>query len=273
MMRHVQRVLFFVVLLSLARTPVFSVPLEDLTGPEQIAAFAAGREIISGVQLKNPRPVLVPRHGEVRRLIDDLMGTLKPGLFAESLYLYAKPSGAASGWTLEERRNLYNETLALSTLSGIQYYSASRKAMRIFYEYSRVIDGPETKRVLADPVYTDPPSVLTVHARQKDLTFGDNIYKYEYRAGSDSLIFVQENLSPLNVAIITAVGRHKLRSVVAVIDAEDRLLVYAASMADAASMPGLGERIGNSFTNRAAAVLKWFSGRADRAFAKSTTLP
>jgi hypothetical protein len=64
------------------------------------------------------------------------------------------------------------------------------------------------------------------------------------------------------------VGKRKLRSVVAVVDAGDHLLVYAASMAAAASLPGLGERIGNSFTNRAAAVLKWFSLRADRAFGK-----
>jgi hypothetical protein len=265
---HFRRTWFFAVLLFLSGGPVFSVSLEDLIGPEQIAAFAAGEEIISGVQLKNPRPVLVPRYGEVRRLVDELMRTLKPGLFAESLYLYAKPSGAAPRWTVEERRNLYNETLALSTLSGIQYYSASRKSMRTFYEYSQVIDGPETKRVLPDPAYAAPPRTLTVYARQKDLTFGDNIYKYEYLAGDDFLIFVQENLSSMNVAIITAVGKHKLRSVVAVIDAGDYLLVYAASMAAAASLPGLGERIGNSFTNRAAAVLKWFSGRADRAFGK-----
>ncbi|MDR2159690.1 MAG: hypothetical protein LBP23_06450 [Treponema sp.] len=255
-------------LLSLSGAPVFSVPLEELVEPERLAAFAAGQEIISGVQLKNPRPALVPRHEELRRLIDGLMRTLKPGLFAESLYLYAKPAGASPRWTAAERRNLYNETLALSTLSGIQYYSASRKSMRTFYEYSRVIDGPATKKVLPDPVYADPPPALTVYARQRDLTFGDNLYKYEYVAGDDALIFVQENLSPLNVAIITAVGRHKLRSVVAVIDAEDHLLVYAASMAAAAALPGLGERIGNSFTNRAAAVLKWFAGRADRAFAR-----
>jgi hypothetical protein len=70
----------------------------------------------------------------------------------------------------------------------------------------------------------------------------------------------------MNVGIITAVGKNKLRTVVAVIDAGDCLLVYAASMAKAASLPGLGERIGNSFTNRAEAILKWFSGRADLAF-------
>jgi hypothetical protein len=57
--------------------------------------------------------------------------------------------------------------------------------------------------------------------------------------------------------------------VAAVIDAGDSLLIYIASMAKAASLPGLSGRIGNSFTNRAEAILKWFAGRADRVFGQN----
>jgi hypothetical protein len=85
-------------------------------------------------------------------------------------------------------------------------------------------------------------------------------------AGEDFFIFVQRNLTAMNAGIIPAVGKNRLRSVVAVIDAGDSLLIYVASMAKAVSLPGLGERIGNSFTNRAAAILTWISGQADRAF-------
>ncbi|MDR2134473.1 MAG: hypothetical protein LBP27_05140 [Treponema sp.] len=260
--------LALVLWLAAAFSSLSAAPPEEFLEPEQIAAFAAGEEVLSGVQLGNPRPALVPGHGELRRLVDELMRTLRPGLFAESLCLYAKPAAAAGQWSAEERRDLYNKALALSTLSGIQYYSASRKTMRTFYESSRIIDGPDTKAPLSDPVYVSPPPRLTLYARQKDLTFGDNIYQYEYLAGSDSLIFVQQNLSAMTVGIIPAVGKNKLRTVVAVIDAETHLLVYTVSMAAASSLPGLGERIGNSFTNRAAAILKWFSGHADAVFAE-----
>jgi hypothetical protein len=156
--------------------------------------------------------------------------------------------------------------MALSSLTGIQYYSASRKTMRTFYEYSRVIDGPETKRVLDDPRHAQTPAEQTIYARQKDLSFGDNIYEYKYYANPDSLLFIQQNLTAMSYGIIPAVGKNKLRSLVAVIDAGDYLLIYAASMVKAASIPGMGERIGNSFSNRAAAVLKWFTGRADGVF-------
>jgi hypothetical protein len=253
-----------VLILAAACFPLAAASLEDLIGAERAAELAGG--VLAEVQLKDPRPILIPRHPGLRRLADGLMGDLEPGLFVESLYRYEKP--AAGGWTDDERLRLYNEALALSSLSGIQYYSASRKTMRTFYEYSRVIDGPNTKQVLPDPVFSAGPGELRVYARQKDLTFGDNIYQYDYLASGDSLIFVQQNLTAMTAGIIPAVGKNKLRSVVAVIDAGDSLLIYAASMAKAVSLPGMRERIGKSFTTRAEAILKWFAGQADKAFGK-----
>jgi hypothetical protein len=137
--------------------------------------------------------------------------------------------------------------------------------MRTFYEISTVIDGPDTKRPLSDPSYTTPPAELRIYARQKDLTFGDNIYQYTYYAYPGSLVFVQENLSTMNYGPIIVVRKNQLRSVVCVLDAGDSLLVYVASMAKAASFPGMNERAGRSFSNRAEAILAWFSRRADDA--------
>jgi hypothetical protein len=49
-------------------------------------------------------------------------------------------------------------------------------------------------------------------------------------------------------------------------DAGNYLLVYIASTAKAASIPGMKERIGNSFANRSEAIFNWFSNQADKAF-------
>jgi hypothetical protein len=262
--------LIFIGLLGAAAGSLSAATLEELVGAERAAALeAAGGGTITEVQLKKPAPILVPRHTGVRNILDQNIRSLDPGLFVETLYRYPKPVGSGQPvWSAAEKVGLYNGALALSTLSGIQYFSASRNTMRTFYETSRVIDSPDAKRSLADPVYTDPPALLKIYARQKDLTFGDNIYQYEYRTESDFLLFIQENLTAMNVGIIPAMGKNKLRSLVAVIDSGDCLLIYAASMAKASSFPGLGERIGNSFTNRAEAILKWYAGQADKAFAE-----
>ena len=248
-------------------SPVFAASVEELAGAERAAALNAGAGPIIEVQLKKPAPVLMPRHSEVRRLVTGTMASLEPTLFVEALSLYKKPAGANEGrWSAAEQTNLFNQIVSLSTLAGIEYYSASRKTMRIFYESSQVIDNPDTKNAVRDPAYAAPPASLTLYARQKDLSFGENIYRYDFSCRADGIFFVQDNLTVMNYKIFPVAGKNKFRTVMAVIDAGDSLVVYAAAMAKAASVPGLGDRIGNSFTTRATAMLSWFSGRADAAF-------
>jgi hypothetical protein len=252
--------------------PLGALPLEELVGAARAEALERG-ETITEVQLRNPAPALAVRNSYLQFLTGMLMADVKPSMMVESLKLYRKPLGAGGtapagtgGWTADERAALYNQALALSTLEGLQYYSTSRGAMRTFYETSSVIDGPDSRQPLADPAYTTPPEHITLYARQKDLTFGDNIYRYEYYARPEALILVQENITAMTVGIIPAIGRNRLRSVVAIVDAGPCLLLYTFSLAKAASLPGLGSRIGASFTTRVEAISGWFAGQADKAF-------
>jgi hypothetical protein len=247
----------------------FADTLADLTSPDlaqKLRSAADGAPPITENRLKNPSPVLLPKKGELRRFVNDIYASLDPSMAVEVLHIYKKPAPDAGGWTDVQRSDLYNQILALSTLAGIEYYSASRKVMRTFYETSAVIDGPATKNPLPDPVFSQPPPEFTLYARQKDLTFGDNIYRYKFVATGDIFMFSQENMTALNYGIIPAVGKNKLQSVMAVIDCGDLLLLYVVSMAKTASIPGMTDRIGNSFANRAEAVLKWFTSRADSVF-------
>jgi hypothetical protein len=265
------RVLLLVVLgvcfaLFSGREGLYADSIEQLLETSQISALTAGTRLME-VQFRDIRFRLIPRHEDVRRLVETIRGDLDPSVMVETLHLYQKPGKAEkSGWTQAEFAALYNETLAISTLQGIQYFSASRGPMRLFYETSAVIDGPSTKINLPDPSYRNPPAELTLFARQKDSTFGDNIYQYKYLSLPGALVFVQENLTGLNAGIIPAVGKNRLHSVLALFDAGDYLIIYAVSMAKAAALPGLRDRIGNSFSNRAEAIIQWLISGADRAF-------
>jgi hypothetical protein len=250
---------FFVGDSSFAQTP-----LEALTGAENAASLLRSGQV-EKTQFKNPQPALVPNHAAVKSLAADIAAELKPSVISESLFLYKKPEAAAHRWTQAERAALYNECLALSSLAGLKYYSASRGEMRLFYETSAAVSGPDGKTAIPDPVFNAPPEKATVYAKQKDLSFGSNVYRYDYYASADSLVFVQENLTTMNYKIVPAVRKHNLRSVVAVIDLGDALLVYAASFAKAASVPGMNDRIGDSFSTRVEAVYRWFASRADKA--------
>jgi hypothetical protein len=259
------RSIFLLLFLAVAVSG-FSVPLEELIGAGLIEELASSNPFTQ-VQHQNISPLLMPRNNRLRSIINDVTETMEPTLLVESLYRYEKPAGAAAGgWTEAERTRLYNICLSISSLAGIEYFSASRNRMRVFYETSSVIDGPETKRPLRDPYFAIPPAQLSIYARQKDLTFGDNIYRYDYQANPESLIFVVENLTNLTVGPITVMRKNLLRSVVAVLDAGDSILVYMASMTKTVSFPGIAGRAGRSFSNRAEAILSWFARRADEAF-------
>jgi len=262
-----QFVLLFL-FLCVAIPRIFPVPLEDMVGSNYAARIGLGGVSVTETQLKNPVLKLLPNHSGLRRYVTEAMTSLDPSLAVETLYLYKKPvrSVLLEGWNDDQRANLFNQIMSLSTLAGIEYYSASRRTMRTFYETSRVIDGPQTKNPLPDPVFAQPPETLTIYARQKDLTFGDNVYRYDFLTTGDAFFFTQENMTALTAGIIPAIGKNKLRSVMAIIDCGDSLLIYAVSMAKAASIPGMGDRIGNSFTNRADALIKWFTGKADSVF-------
>jgi len=264
-----KRAMIVLLLGGIVSSGVFSASLEDLIGVDQAARLRSGP--ITGVQTKNPGPRLLPRHSGLQLFIADAMNSLGPTLLVETLSLYQKPVSA--DWDDAERTGLFNQLVALSTLTGIQYYSESRKAMRVFYESSQAIDGPESKRPVPDPVFAAPQPSLTIYARQKDGTFGDNIYRYDYRAAADAFFISQENITALKIGPIQAIGKNSLRSIVAVIDCGDCLLIYAASMARAAIIFGLGERIGASFSSRAGAVLKWFADRADIVYGTDPRLP
>jgi hypothetical protein len=258
--------LFLVLLIIFAGVQAFSTPLEELISTDQIKVLLTG-ERPTEIQFKDLSPHLSPNHRGLKQIISRIQDELGPSVMVETLYLYKKPAGLGD-WTQDEQTALYNQSLALSTLAGLQYYSASRGVMRTFYETSIVIDSPSGKKPQGDPLYAVPPAELTVYARQKDLTFGDNIYQYDYYVIPGAIVFIQQNLTSMTAGIIPAVRKNNLRSTVAVMDAGNYLLVYAASMAKAAALPGIRDRIGNSFSNRAEAILTWFSGQADKVLGK-----
>ena len=254
------------ILLTAAVPAVFSATLDELVGPSSAGMLRSVNEPITVVQQKSAGTHLVPAHSELRTLVGRIYAGLEPTTTVEALYIYQKPAAGGSKWSSAEQTGIFNQMTALSTLSGIQYYSESRKSMRVFYESSYVTDSPSSKKILPDPSFSTLPQTLSLFARQKDLTFGENAYSYQYQSTADAIITVQENLTPLTVGIIPAAGKGKFCTVMAVIDTGDCLLIYAASMVKTAIMPGMGERIGNSFTNRAVAILKWFNARADKVF-------
>ena len=259
--------LLFALLSIFPGTKAFALPLESLL-PDNLARQLLQSGTINQERFDTAALDMIPRYESLERLLNVRRHNLNHNITVESLRLYKKPSSEGN-WTALERTELYNEILALSTLKGLEYFSKSRNRMRLLYETSVVIDGPDTRNPRPDPVYRAPPTELGVYVRQKDLTFGDNIYQFTYYSDESSFIVFQENITKLSYGPVSVVDKNNLRSVVAVFDCGSYLLIYAASLARASILPGMKQRAGESISNRANALLSWFTQKADRVFGKT----
>jgi len=269
MLLHIKKALSVLFMSVVILQPGFSESLENLIGTENARALRI-QKTIKQVQLRDAKTVLNPKNDFTNALIIEAFAELKPNLIVETLYVYTKPKTAnGAAWTKSEQLNLYNEIRSLSTLVGIEYYSASRKRMRTFYETSFVIADESGIKPIPDPVVMIIPEKDSLFAFQKDLTFGENKYRYDFRASSDCMGFIQENLTTMSYGFIPLLGAGRLRTVVDIVDLGSELLVYAVSGAQATLLPGIDGKVRDSFSNRADAIFGWFSKRADEAYSLS----
>lgn len=257
---------FFVIGLINSAAAVNALPLSrflpDAVINELLTAETMTRNIYGGGEL-----TLIPGYETLANRVREQMAAVNPNVTVESLRLYAKPETAKTdNWSGAERAGLYNSILALKSLAGIEYFSRTRGRMHKLYETSGIIDSPDAKKPLPDPVYSSPPPELHLYVRQKDTTFGDNLYKYGYYTDTASFIITQRNINLITLGPLPVIGKDNLCSCAAIFDAGPYLLVYLASFAKVSMLPGIKQQVTASINNRAEALLAWFIRRADAAY-------
>jgi hypothetical protein len=241
-----------------AAAPVSSfLPAAALTAPlpeTGLRATSTGR---------SAAPTILPGHPAAAAL-QKALAEESPDVVVEALFSWQKPGRADPE---AELLTLYNVFRSVGSLEGIEYWSASRNTMRLFYEISHLTSGPDSSGRLGDtwlsalPIHRE-----TLYARQKDLSFGDNRYQILLQAGSDHVITTTSNLTTMRYGIIPVAAPGMLNVRVLAINADDAVLFYAVSSAKAAVLPGVRSKLESSFGNRAAALYTWFIRNAEAAW-------
>jgi hypothetical protein len=153
---------------------------------------------------------------------------------------------------------LYNTLRSISTLKGIQYYSASRKRMRIFYHDAYVIDSPKTKKRMQDPLVDTIIETDRIYAFFKDSSFGDYTCGIDYAVDDECYFMKMENLTLIWYIIFPIIDPRNLRSYIIIIPAENHLLFYGYSCLDSTNLFGIAESRIESLYNRIKAIYNWF---------------
>jgi hypothetical protein len=204
------------------------------------------------------KPSLLPFH-ETSKAIRAEIESEKPGILVEAAFMLPRPAPANQEEAAAELASIYGLLRSVGSLKGIEYYSQSRKKMRIFYAESYRIDGPKGNAQIDDPPFPalrEIPVQETLFAFQRDLSFGANRYKYIFENRGDAVAVKAVNLTRMYYGILPVFAPGSLTTRLLVVPAADGILFYAVSWAHA---PGIMKsRIRDSFGNRAEALFRWF---------------
>jgi hypothetical protein len=166
----------------------------------------------------------------------------------------------------ESRLQIYNILRSMSTMEGIEYYSASRERMRTLFSGSYVVDGPDAEKRLPDPVVREIPAYSKLYVLQEDLTFGENIYAMEFRYSGDYFLLDSTNLTTMHYFFFPMVKPENSVTLILLIPAGEEILFYGAVGAHTMRLLGLARSREDSFYNRLKAIYGWFTERMSASF-------
>ncbi|MFP4113724.1 MAG: DUF6675 family protein [Spirochaetota bacterium] len=188
------------------------------------------------------------------RQIEGELRELDPAIGVEVLFLVDAPD-VPDGITVE----LFRTMQSVSTMEGIEYYSASRDRMRTLFHESYVIKGPDDRTRLPDPEVDRVPRLDRLHIYQRDSSFGENVLDLTYTTSPEAARLSMRNLTQMYyLGFIPAVGPQQLALNLVVYPFGEKLLFYGNSAANPIALFGMEARVRRSFQNRLAALYRWF---------------
>ncbi len=229
---------------------------------EALKELQNGSELRRSVGPGRP-PQLLPAISLRRRILRET-DSLGPTIGAEVLILRSgNEADLESGPALLK---LYNLLRSVSRMKGIEYYSMSQKRMRTLFVESYAVDDPMAMNRIQDPLVEEIPPSAFLYILQKDLNFGQNIYRSEYLHEEGILALRNENLTPMRYLGMTLIPPMKSLTWLVLIPYGGNLLFYGLSCARTISFLGLEKSAENSFYNRLKAIYGLFTAEVARIF-------
>jgi len=199
--------------------------------------------------------------------IPELTATMRNGhqnsaanMNIETLLAAPVPTIAAAGTDRQKLfLALYNVLHRFKSMEGIEYYSESRKQMRVFFIKSSLVRSPEDRSSLADPVYAAIEPAHSLFAMQEDSTFGNNLYRIEIKPISqDGLHLRMQNMEQIWYGIVPVLAGQGLDMHVVIKLQGSWMIFYGQTGLSAPQAFGIDEKAQNSFYNRLVALYDWF---------------
>jgi hypothetical protein len=229
-----------------------------LLEPATAQALEAAGEL-RGSLTDGAEPHLLPQLPRRDQILEEVRALgLTVGVEMLSIY----PGTGAPLDTAAGLRELYNLMHAVSRMKGLEYYSASRKRMRTLFAESYLVDDPVARRPLPDRSFTgEIPAMDEAYLYQRDLTFGETVYRAEYYFDSAVLSLHTSNLTPMRYLGLPMIREGNSLSWICLVPYGSRILFYGLTGGRPMKFLGLEKSKAReeSFYNRLKAIYGWYT--------------
>jgi hypothetical protein len=158
---------------------------------------------------------------------------------------------------------LFSKLQAISTMEGIEYYSANNDAMTLYLERCFLVEQKGRQKQVPDPVFVTPPAFWQATVFQEDTTFGKNWYDLQMTVSRDAIRMRLKNVTTMRYFFFPIMGEGGVVIELIIIPGEETLQFYALSQLETSVRQVLGKKIylPGVFDHRVSAYQSWLAKR------------
>ncbi|MCI7606285.1 MAG: hypothetical protein MSS69_05960 [Spirochaetales bacterium] len=252
----------FIALSVVTATPVIDY-FPQLT-PEKQKALLAG-EMVEGTSIDDEIMSYIPSGSIITDTAEEVSSYEKG--FVVAINILVPYPETMKGMNDEEKLlYLYNNSLQVSTMKGIEYIShRAGDKLKVLFDDASMLSSSDASDRIEDPEVKTVPDYAEHYVYMKDTSFGKNVYRIEYKAREKELALEMRNTSELKFMGIGIVAPGKVAMSLDMILTDEGILFSGlASIKDKTPKINLlvyTIDLEESILNRVIALKDWYFGR------------
>ena len=185
-------------------------------------------------------------------------GKKDPVFIVESLYLIPtsdkKNTVGATGTA-----DINDVSLVLrnfSKMTGMRYYSNSRKRYETLYTDVHCVNNPEEKKSVPDPLDVNANGLVS-YVYQKDRSLSGCVYRFSFLQTQNEISVRAVNMDEVQYKGFSILKPEHLLLNLHAVQTKEGIVFYILVRADVAKIPMVSEKLAKSYGSRADAIYEW----------------
>lgn len=201
---------------------------------------------------KNVKLELFPDTQAGRDTAANWDGKKEPVFIVESLYLIP----VTDEKTTADINDISLVLRSFSKMTGMRYYSNSRKRYETLYTDVHCVNNPEEKKSVPDPLDVSADALVS-YVYQKDRSLSGCVYRFSFFQTQNEIGVSAVNTEEVQYKGFSILKPEHLVLNVHAVQTKEGIVFCILVRADAAKIPLVSEKLAKSYGSRADAIYEW----------------